>query len=86
VTRLQSTTCESCNLDESPPSTYTKEKYSGIYEELAPSKEPAVEVEAVAVDEVQPAVVPSEKRWGAILDSTCSKDKGFDYGGCVLAY
>ena len=69
------------------PTKYTKEKYSGIYEELAPLKEPAVEEEAVAVDEVQQAaVVPPEKRWGEILDSMCSKEKGFDYGGCVLAY
>ena len=71
------------------PTKYTKEKYSGIYEELAPLKEPAVEEEAAVVDEVQQAqaaMAQPEKRWCAILDSMCSVEKGFDYGGCVLAY
>jgi hypothetical protein len=72
------------------PTKFTKEKHSGIYEELVPlSKEPAVEEEAAVVDEVQQApaaMAPPKKRWAAILDSTYSEEKGFDYGGCVLVY
>jgi hypothetical protein len=49
-------------------------------------EEEAAVVDVDEVQQAQAAMAQPKKRWAAILDSMCSKEKGFDYGGCVLAY